>query len=329
MSQVSIKVNFFNQHFSIVMELPVNYSEITVHDFVSWAIEHADDLAARDIFMAIKDGHVSSFEYLRTDRENGTRYPINDKKKLAAIIWKKGNPSKITHNITLSASFLLPCKRCGLCCYDVFRCEYLGPNPPDDGIYYLEIDKTPCKIHVPEKMHVYDLGNPLRCAHLMFDGEIGLYGCKIHDGIRSPACPHYSCDYMILNKKDSLESEFGNIPTFPVCSACKEKDCITCLDFPVQIEWFIAHIRHNKIGTREMEIARFLKKKISKYELAITTNANDSIKKYADARWFDPYKKILDEIVEGPSKRKEHHSAPTSQENPYSPRTSFPRASSS
>ncbi len=274
--------------------------------------------------MAIKNGHVSSFDYLRTDRENGTRYPIDYRKKLAGIVWKKGNPSKINGNITISAPFSLPCKRCGLCCHGYFHCKYLGSTPPDDSIYYLEIDKIPCKVRVPKDMQVQDLGIPLRCAYLIFDSEAGLYGCKIHDGIRNPICGRYSCDYMILNKKDALEREFGNISTFPACNACKEKACVTCSHLPVQIEWFIAFIRHNKVTTREMEIALFLKEKINEYELAIKNNVNDAIKMHADARWFDPYKKQLDEIVKAPSKCKRPYPTHRNPEVPSPPRVSLP-----
>jgi hypothetical protein len=321
---VKIAINFVDQLISIFMELPVNYTEITVFDFITWAIEHTGNPDARDILVAIKNGHVSSFNYLRTDRENGTRYPIDNRKKLAGIMWHKGNPSKIIGNITLSAPFSLPCKRCGLCCYDVFRREYIGPIPPDDRIYFLEIDNTPCKIQVPKEMQAQDLGIPLRCAYLTFDGETGLYGCKIHDGIQSHACGRYSCDHMILNKKDALEREFGYISTFPACDACKEKACVTCSHFPVQIEWFIAFIHHDKVTTREMEIARFLKEKINEYELVIKTNVNNAIRMHADARWFDPYKKKLDEIVEAPLRCKQLCPPPRNPEVPCPPRVSLP-----
>ncbi len=284
------------------MELPENYTEITVFDFIQWAIEHASNPDARDVLVAIKSGYVSSFNYLRTDRENGTRYPIDDRKKLAGIMWKKRDPSKIIDNITISAPFLLPCKRCGMCCYGPFRREYIGSTPPDDRIYFLEIDNTPCKVRVPKDMLTQDLGISFRCAYLTFDGENGLYGCKIYgDGIRSTACGLYSCDHMILNKKDALESEFGKVPIFPECDACKTKTCATCSRFPVQIEWFIAFIHQNKMTTRDLEVARFLKEKINEYELVIKNNVNNAIKMHADARWFDPYKKQLDGIGEIPS----------------------------
>jgi hypothetical protein len=294
---VNVKLNFIDQHLSILVELPLDYSKITVFDFVKWATEKVDNQEACDILMAIKNGYVSSFNYLRTNRVNGTRHPIDNRKKLAEILWSKENQSNKTGNITLSAPFSLPCTRCGLCCYDEFRREYLGSTPPDDGVYFVEINNTPCKVHVPEKMHPHELGIPIRCAYLIFDTEIGLYGCKIHDGIRSPVCGFYSCDHMILNKKDCLESKFGNISTFPECNACEKKGCATCSQFPVQIEWFIAFIRHNKISTRDVEVAEFLIKKINEYELVLKTNDNSFIKMYADARWFDPYKKQLEEIV--------------------------------
>ena len=152
---MNVSVHFIDQHVSASIPLPDDVSGMMVHDLVNFGIANVKNDRVRDIFVAIKEGNVKWFRYLRSIRPGGTQYAMDDKTKpLASIILKKDTPSgKGKEIISLSAPYSFPCTRCGACCMpgNANRnfSKYLGDVPPRDNKYFIKVNGMPCQAMSP------------------------------------------------------------------------------------------------------------------------------------------------------------------------------------
>ena len=326
-----LAVHFIDQHVTASIPLPADHASMSVHDFVAWAVDHIENARALDIFKAIAGGNVQWFRYLRSSQPGGSQHEMDvNRKLLDSIIQKKSMPrGKQAWSVTFSAPYSFPCMRCGACCMPPsaergFR-QYLGETPPADGVYYVAIGGMPYKVKVPDGIDVLDLGTPARCAHLSFDVAEGLYGCRIHDGIRGYACKKYSCSSM-LGDLHRWEGTFTKASKYPKCNACIDHACSACFWLPTRVEWFIAYTRKNNDKAVIFAEATSLLKYLREYKERVKTQAKEPARSCIDDTWLDGYMVALDDIATAAAKANPSEPRSPLQRMPARGSTVAPRA---
>ena len=298
---MNVAIHFIDQKVTASVRMPVDVTGMTVHDFITWALENIADQQIQEILAAIRDGHMKWFKYTRSGKTSGALHDLNGlKKKVSSLIVpRRAKNSKITGDIYFSAPYALPCNRCGACCMPRsskhgFR-EYLGDLPPADNVYFIRVDGKPCKIKVPQGAGALDFGVPARCAHLSFDIVEGLYGCKIHDKPRGYACMRYECSFM-LGELDRWEGTFTKVQNHPICNTCQDRECSACFYFPAQVEWFIAYIRHQKGKEMDRDFIEEMIPHLENYMKKLKTLENNIVTSCMKFDWLDGYLAFLEKL---------------------------------